>query len=137
DRGLRGRVVRLPEIPQQAGTGGGVDDATVDGASLRFGLVTPTSRGGAARQPRAPYVDAHHEIEVLSRHVPDGTVADDAGVVDQDVELAELRVGALDHGVGLVLVADVAEVRDRLPPALGDELHDPFGVATLAFAPNR
>src|SRR6202035_1325563 len=65
-------------------------------------------------------------------HVPDGAVADDARVVDEDVDAAELVPGPGEHPVDVGIVADVTEVGDGPAAAALDHLHDPGSVVTLA-----
>ena len=63
-------------------------------------------------------------VEVGRVHHHDDVVARDAGVVDDDGERAELRLGALDHGVDLLLVGDVAHHDEALAAQhldLGDD----------------
>ena len=55
---------------------------------------------------------AHDGVEVGLWHVPHGRVTHDAGVVDQDVELAERVDRLLDELGGLLVVGDVTEVGD-------------------------
>ena len=75
-------------------------------------------------EPRADDVDVEDAAELLLRHVRDRGVAQDPGVVDEDVELAEsLHSGR--HGVGPVgraghVVVDVAA--DVGAQLVGDEL---------------
>jgi hypothetical protein len=99
--------------------------------------AAPVLGRGPAREPGAPYLHLHDEIEVGGRHVPDEPVAHDAGVVHQDVEPAVGVDGLLDHRVGLFLVAHVAVVRRRGAPASGDDVDDHVGVATTALAAHR
>jgi hypothetical protein len=44
-------------------------------------------------------VDVEHRVDVGRRHVVKGAVADDAGVVDDDVDPAERRQGGVDDGL--------------------------------------
>ena len=67
-------------------------------------------------------------------HVPDRGVADDARVVHEDVELAELVDGLLHHRARRVEVGHVGEVRDRHAAALGDQLDGVFRRAPAALA---
>ena len=79
----------------------------------------------------------HHQVEVVRGHVPDGSVANDPGVVDHDVETAEVAEGPVHHGGGLVLVSDVSEVGDGLTAPFVDDGNDLLRVATLALAVDR
>ena len=133
DGGLGGGVVGLAEVAAQAGTRGGVDDAAVD-AGAGLVLLTEVLGGEVRHRPRAPHVDVHHDVPVLDRHVPDGGVAHDAGVVHDDVELAVGVDGLLHHLAALLVVRDVAVVRGG-DAALGlDEVDGLVGGATGALA---
>jgi hypothetical protein len=69
-----------------------------------------------AHQEGAAQVDADHLIEHLDRDLVDHVAVEPlgrGGVVDQDVEPAELGERRLDHRLRVVLVADVAEHRER------------------------
>ena len=70
-----------------------------------------------------------------SAHVPDGAVADDAGVVHQDVEPAERVDGLGDHPPGALVVGHVLVVGDGLAAPLLDDLDGQVGVA--ARRPHR
>ena len=62
-------------------------------------------------------MDVEDDVPHVVRHVLERLVAQDAGVVDRDVELAELVHRALDHRPGGIAVGDRAVVGDR--PAAG------------------
>lgn len=61
--------------------------------------------------------------EVVELGLDEGLVAQDSGVVDQDVHAAPLVHGRCDHGGNGVDVGDVAVVRDRLATQLDDFRH--------------
>ena len=65
-------------------------------------------------EERAAQVDVDHQIEVLLAHVQDGLVAQDAGIVHHDVELAELVQRAPHHPVRALARGDAVVVRDRI-----------------------
>src|SRR3546814_9827853 len=69
-------------------------------SDLRLGDV------GAAEQ-----VDLHHQVEILHRHLGKAFVAQDTGVVDQDVDAAPFRLRLGDHLDHLVIFGDAAAVR--------------------------
>ncbi len=90
------------------------------------------------RAERALEVHAHDRVEVVLGHVEDHGVADDPGVVHQDVERAERLDRGVDHLPGRVEVGDVAVVGNRVAAPLLDELHDGVGILLAgAVAPNR
>src|SRR5438552_3643188 len=74
----------------------------------------------AAHVEGALQVHGHHRVPVLLRHVEDHPVAQDAGVVDHDVELAEGVERALDDALGGLEVGHAVAVRDRLAAPLLD-----------------
>jgi hypothetical protein len=59
-------------------------------------------------------VDADHGVEVGFGHVEEDRVAQEAGVADDDVDVAELLHGQVEERLRVVPVGGVAEVRDRL-----------------------
>lgn len=71
-------------------------------------------------------VDPYHRVPLVLGHREDHPVAQDARVVDQDVELSVRLDGQFHQGAGLLVVGHVAEVRDRpatgRPDLLGDLL---------------
>ena len=90
------------------------------------------------RAERALEVDAHDRVEVVLAHVEDHRVADDPGVVHEDVELAERLDRGVDHLAGALEVGHVAVVRHRVAAALLDQLYDDVGVLFAgAVAPHR
>src|SRR5699024_4632137 len=60
-------------------------------------------------------VGVDHRVEVLVAYRGRQGVPDDAGIVDQDVDLPQLGVDCLHDSGGLVRVGDVAAVGLRLP----------------------
>ena len=52
-------------------------------------------------------VDPDDGVPILFRHVGEQTVAQDAGIVDQDVETAERLDRHSDHGLGIRPVGHV------------------------------
>ena len=58
-------------------------------------------------QEHALGVDVHHGVPVVGGYVHVGVAHGDAGVVDQDVELAVLGLGELDGASPVVLAGDV------------------------------
>ena len=82
-------------------------------------------------------MDVHDEIEVVRRHVPDRPVAHDAGIVDDDVELAVRVDGLLHHIVCLLLVADVAVVRRGGAASSLDDADDHVGISAATLTADR
>ena len=68
-------------------------------------------------------VHVDDEAEILRLHLGEAPVAEDAGIVDEDVDAAPARLGGLDHRDHLVIVGDAAAVRYRLA-ARGLDLRD-------------
>ena len=100
-------VIGLAEVAPQAGRRRHVDDPAV----ARLLHV----RGGVASHvERALLVDGHHRVEVGLVHLEERPVADDAGVVDHDVDAPEgVHRGGDDAPGGL-------EVGDRVVADGGD-----------------
>src|ERR1700742_627495 len=132
DCGLRRAVVGLPEVAVQSGAGRGVDDAAVDLSTGVLGFRAPLAGDRAAGEPATADVYSHHQVEVVGGHIPDRFVANDARVVDDDVQPAQLRVGTLDGEVDLLLVAYIAEVGNCGAPTAFDD--PPLFVGHLAGA---
>src|SRR5208283_4767507 len=66
-------------------------------------------------QERASQVGVEDFVPVGALHAHDQLIAGDAGIVDQDVDLAELREGGLHFGLDLLFVADVHLERGSFP----------------------
>ncbi len=76
-------------------------------------------------------VDGDDGVELLFAGVGEHPVADDAGVVDQDVEPAEGVDGGLDQSFGLRPVGDVGAAGDGFATGGGDLVDDTLrGAAT-------
>ena len=71
--------------------------------------------------------------EVVELGLDERLVAQDSGVVDQDVHAAPLVHGRRDHGGNGVDVGDVAVVRDRFAAQLDDLCHY-FGCRSIGAA---
>ena len=67
-------------------------------------------------------MDADHEFEIGGLHLREGLVAQDAGVVDEDVDAAPSLFGAGNHLDHLIIFGDVAAVRHRLAASRADFL---------------
>ena len=80
------------------------------------------SRGCPRGLEVAREVDAQHVVPLVGGHVRDHAVAQDAGVVDQHVEVAELGERLGYESRRAVLAGDVAGVRHRLAPEPADLL---------------
>src|SRR2546426_1218704 len=97
---LRGRIVRLAHLALLAVHRGDVDDAP------EFALAH-------ALDHRAAHVEQRTQVRVddlgplLGRHAVEHGVAGNAGVVDQDVDRAELRLDFLQSGGASLIGADV------------------------------
>ena len=83
-------------------------------------------------------VDGDHAVPFLLRHVDEHPVAEDPGVVDEDVEAPERVDCGLDELAGLREVGDVRAVRDRFT-AGGLDLRDDLlrGREVVALARER
>ena len=77
-------------------------------------LVAPVGGNVAGRAEVAAQVDADHVVPLALGHVDDEAVAQDAGVVDEDVDAAEGLDRRVDQRAGSFPVGDVA-ARRRSP----------------------
>ena len=82
-------------------------------------------------------VDGEDDVPLLFRHVEDHLVAQDAGVVDDDVEPAEGVERLLHHAVAGLEVGDVVVVGDGVAAHLLDFVDDLVGRALLAAGAGR
>src|SRR5208283_4705331 len=76
---------------------------------------------GTAGQPRPSDVDSHDGVPGLCREIPNGSVANDSGVVDKDVEAPPFADGPLDHCLSIGFVGNIAVVRNGGSPACTDQ----------------
>ena len=106
DAGLGGRVVALADRALE-GVGGEVDDAAMAGLAHVLDRVM-------RHVPVALEVHTDDRIEIVFRHVPDHLLAQHAGHVHENVDLAVVLDAAADHGAGLLVVGDRVVVRLRL-----------------------
>lgn len=107
------RIVGLAKIAKKSRARRRVEDATVS--------LFPEIRPGSFRTlPRASDMDGHDQIPVMVRHVLEADVTEDAGIVDQDVDAAEVLNGRLND---LVAVDDIVVV-SHCPTARRDDLSD-------------
>src|SRR5262249_42093308 len=114
---LRGAVVRLPEVPAQAGAGDDVDDAAV------LLLLHDRERVPAAVEA-AVEVHLQHRVEVVGLHVGEALVAQDAGIVDEDVAASPPIERRLHDPAGALVLGDAVVVGDALTAERRDLLAD-------------
>ncbi len=88
--GLRGRVVGLTGVADDAGDARHVDDAAES-------LTQHGTERGAADVKRGGEIDGDHGIPVVVGEAHRQVVAGDPGVVDHDVDAPERRDGLLDE----------------------------------------
>ena len=118
---LRGAVVRLAEIAVDAGRRGREHDAPI--------VALPHARPDGLRAiGRADQVHAEDEFEIRHLHLGEGLVAQHAGVVDEDVDVAPVLFGACHHRGDLLEIGDVGRVRHRRPAAGANLFHNPHGI---------
>ena len=75
--------------------------------------------------------NAPDRLPILHRHLGEGLVRPDRGVVDQDVDTAELGQRPRRHRVDLVLLGDVGDDGDRLDPEVADFARDRVGLGLV------
>ena len=76
-------------------------------------LLAPVGGRPSGRCEVALEVDGDDRVPLLLGHVDDHPVAQDAGVVDEDVEIAERLDRAVDQALRTLPVGDVVAVDDR------------------------
>ncbi|KAI3480794.1 hypothetical protein L1887_57061 [Cichorium endivia] len=118
DTSLGGRVVDLADVAVGARGGGDVDDGHV--LALALVLDAEVGCGGADDAEGGGDVAVEHELEGGVVGGVGHLVGGEAGVVDNDVELAPLVDGGLDDALAKVLVHDVAGVGDGRATGLDD-----------------
>ncbi len=127
DADLRRAVVRLAGVAVDARHRRGVDDPAVDLlARLRPARASrPRPSGPGAKVPlRWTLMTASHSSSVMLVEHP---VAQDAGVVDDDVEVAEGLDRRVDQPLGALPRRDVVAVGDRLAAHRLDLRRPPAG----------
>src|SRR5712692_7006533 len=127
DGGLGRAVVGHHGRAVDAGDRGDVDD---DAAALGHHLLA----GPLAAEEDAVQVDADHGVPAVDGNIlglrPEGR----AGVVHHDVEPAPVLDGLLDHGLHLLLLADINGHREGAPAQVAHGLGDGLEVLELARA---
>lgn len=99
-----GRVVGLAKIAEQTGSGSSVDNAT----ELLFAEVWP---GGTSRLVGTLDVDLEDQVPILVLHILEADIAEDTGIVDEDIDAAERLDGSFDN---LVAILDAVVVGHSL-----------------------
>ena len=132
DAHLGRRVVRLAEIADQARGRGEVHE----GARL---LLLEVVGGGAADVERAVQMHVDHHLPVDMAHAMEDAVAQDAGIVDDAVDPAEVLDRGLDHALGAGRIGDAVAVGHGLAAGRLDLVADLLGRrrAAAAFAVDR
>ena len=80
--------------------------------------------GGLGGEEKAEDVEVELTVEVLGGDGVERREFEDAGVVDEDVDLAELLDGGGDESVDLILFGDVGADGDGLAAGAGNALYD-------------
>ena len=101
----------------------------------RLDLLPPVRGGPAGRAERPLEVDLDDGVPLLLGHVRQHPVAQDAGVVDHDVQVAEPLDCGVDQPLGALPGRDVVAVGDGLTAHAGDLRHDLLGRAEVATRP--
>ncbi len=94
-------------------------------AGLR--LLAPVGGGPPGRDEVALQVDGDDVVPLLLRHVHQHPVAQDAGVVHEDVEIAERLDGRIDQPLTALPIGDAVAVGDGFPAHRLDLLGHRFG----------
>ena len=104
------------------------DDLAQRARKLRLRAAAPELAHRLARTQKLPgQVDVDDLAPLRQRHVVQRGVLLQPGVVDDDVDAAELGHRALEHDLHLVFVADVGVHRDGLAAGTADVGHDLLG----------
>ncbi len=113
DAGLGGAVVRLSGIGEEAGGARRVDHVA---ALATTGLVLLAPVGGGPPAGGEVTLEVHGDDRVPFGlgHVDEHPVTQDAGIVHQDVEIAERFDRGVDEALCTLPVGDVVGVDDRL-----------------------
>lgn len=127
DSAFRGRVVGLSRRAREVGLGRGVHDPPVHRCAARLGPLAPVPGREVGRVEVTLEVDPDHRVPLTLRHGEDHAVAQDARVVDEDVEPAELGDRQLDEFGGLLEVGDIPGVGGGASARLADLGGDLFG----------
>ena len=119
--------------PDQAGLGGGIIHlARLPGAAHHAGhihnpppaVLDHLPQQGLGQQKRPGEVDGQHQVPVGALHAHHQRVAGDAGVVDQDLDLAEALEDGFGPGLDGFLVGDIEpEGRRRAAQSLDLRCH--------------
>ena len=108
DSGFCSAVVGLPFRSEKARLRRSVDDAPVHRRPGFLGFRPPVGSGVAAQEEMAAKMNFEYQIPVFVRHVEQHPVAHDAGIVDDDVDTAELPLRCFHQCVGGRTLTDVA-----------------------------
>jgi len=128
DAELAGGVVGLAEVAVDTDDGAGVED---DAAALGHHGVGD----GLRAVEDAAQVHVYDFVELLERHFLQARILGDAGVVDEDVDAAELVFDLADHGIDHGALGHVHHITDGLG-AQGLALFDGFIDAGLLDVAN-
>ena len=113
DATLRAAVVALAGATKQAALAGGVDDASLwqhRTLAEQLRLRPPVDRCEMARREVTFEVHIDHGVPLRFVHREHHGVAQEAGVVDQDVQVAKRRDGTLNERFGIGPAACAAAV---------------------------
>ena len=111
ETGLREVVVRLPGVAEQTRLRRRMDQTAVNRLARLLRLVPPVHARELGRREVPLAVDGDDRVPLGLFHVEGHAVAEDPGVVDEDVQIAERLDGLIDHVLGALEVCDVVEVR--------------------------
>src|SRR5581483_2177975 len=121
-------VVGLAEVAVQPGRGTRKEEASV---SLR--LHHP--EGGLGHEERAEEMDVENGLKILGREVREGFIAEDPGVVDDNVDGAEGVESLLDNRRSTFWTCDGVHVGDGLAAGGADDLNRVGGGSRSAAGP--
>src|SRR5262249_48382481 len=117
DAVLRRTVVRLPRVAEHAGRRGHRHDPA-PALLAHAGRRVPGAVEGALQ------VHGDDGVPLRLVHVEEHAVAQDAGIVHENVDGAELAYGGIDDALGGTEVGDAVVARNRRPAASADRRAD-------------
>ena len=111
---LGGGVIRLPRIAENAGDRGDIDDPPGPAAHH-------VAQDAAGEHEHRGEVDGDDVVPLFVLHAHEQIVVGDAGIVDEDVDLAESLLGFLAELGHCGAVAEIARQHEHAAAELGGE----------------
>lgn len=116
DTSLGGGVIPLSDTALQTGGGAGVDNAGVHRVT-GLELVAPVCGGVPQRSEVTLEMHTDHCVPLLLTHIGKHPVAQESGIVDQDIQAAKGIDGGVDEVLGPAQSATSSPLVTASPPA--------------------